>query len=61
MEFKIETNEHIISVTEEYIIIQKIESEEEPIIRKIEELDTIHKIGINSIYPIIKLLIDGQD
>lgn len=58
MEFKIETNEHIISVIDEYIIIQKIESEEEPIIKKIEELDTIHKIGINSIYPIIKLLID---
>jgi hypothetical protein len=56
--FKIETQSHIISVNEGYIVIEDKENEEEtPIIREIDKLDTLYRASINSLHPIIDWLI----
>lgn len=58
MNFKIETQSHIISVNEGYIVIEDKENEEEtPIIREIDKLDTLYRASINSLHPIIDWLI----
>ena len=58
MDFKIETQSHIISVNEGYIVIEDKENEEEPpIIREIDKLDTLYRASINSLHPIIDWLI----
>lgn len=56
-EFKVETHTHIITWLEGYLIIEEKDSEEEPIIKEIEELKTIHQATINSIYPIIEWIV----
>jgi len=58
--FKIETQSHIISVNEGYIVIEdkeEIYEEENPIIREIDKLDTLYRASINSLHPIIDWLI----
>lgn len=60
MDFKIETQSHIISVNEGYIVIEdkeEIYEEENPIIREIDKLDTLYRASINSLHPIIDWLI----
>ena len=60
MNFKIETQSHIISVNEGYIVIEdkeEIYEEENPIIREIDKLDTLYRASINSLHPIIDWLI----
>ena len=58
MGINIETSTHIVSVHEGYIVIEdKEDTEEEPIIKKIEELDTLYKASIQSLYPIVDWLI----
>ena len=60
MDFKIETQSHIISVNEGYIVIEdkeEIYEEENPIIREIDKLDTLYRVSINSLHPIIDWLI----
>ena len=58
MNFKIETQSHIISVNEGYIVIEDKENEEEtPIVREIDKLDTLYMASINSLHPIIDWLI----
>ena len=60
MNFKIETQSHIISVNEGYIVIEdkeEIYEEENPIIREIDKLDTLYRVSINSLHPIIDWLI----
>ena len=60
MNFKIETQSHIISVNDGYIVIEdkeEIYEEENPIIREIDKLDTLYRTSINSLHPIIDWLI----
>lgn len=58
MDIKIETSTHIVSVHEGYIVIEdKEDGEGEPIIKEIEELDTLYKASIQSLYPIVDWLI----
>ena len=58
MDFKIETSTHIVSVCDGYIVIEdKEDSENNPIIKEIEELDVLYKASIQSLRPIIDWLI----
>jgi len=58
MDIKIETSTHIISVHDEYVIIEdKEDGDKDPIIKEIEELDVLYKASIQSLYPIIDWLI----
>ena len=55
---QIETSTHILSVHEGYIVIEDKEDEYgEPIIKEIDELDTLYKASIQSLYPIVDWLI----
>lgn len=56
-EFKVETHTHIITWLEGYLIIEEKDSDKEPIIKEIEELQTIHRATINSIYPIVEWIV----
>jgi hypothetical protein len=56
--FKVETSTHIVTVCEGYIVIEdKEDTENEPIIKEIDELDTLYKASIQSLYPIVDWLI----
>ena len=58
MNIQIETSTHIVTVCEGYIVIEdKEDSEKDPIIKEIEELDTLYKASIQSLYPIVDWLI----
>ena len=58
MGINIETSTHIVSVHEGYIVIEdKEDIEGEPIIKEIEELDTLYKASIQSLFPIVDWLI----
>ena len=58
MDIKIETSTHILSVHEGYIVIEdKEDVEGDPIIKEIDELDTLYKASIQSLYPIVDWLI----
>jgi len=58
MDIKIETSTHIISVHDEYVIIEdKEDGEKDPIIKEIGKLDVLYKASIQSLYPIIDWLI----
>ena len=58
MDIKIETSTHILSVCQGYIVIEdKEDTENEPIIKEIDELDTLYKASIQSLYPIVDWLI----
>ena len=56
--FKIETHTHIVTWSEGFVIIEEKDSDNKPIIKEIEELGTIHKATINSIYPIVEWIIN---
>ena len=58
MDIQIETSTHILSVHEGYIVIEDKEDREgDPIIKEIDELDTLYKASIQSLYPIVDWLI----
>ena len=58
MDIQIETSTHILSVHDGYIVIEDKEDREgDPIIKEIEELDTLYKASIQSLYPIVDWLI----
>ena len=58
MDIKIETSTHILSVHEGYIVIEdKEDVEGDVIIKEIDELDTLYKASIQSLYPIVDWLI----
>mgnify|MGYP001146833759 CR=1 FL=1 len=58
MNIQIETSTHILSVHDGYIVIEDKEDREgDPIIKEIEELDTLYKASIQSLYPIVDWLI----
>ena len=58
MDIKIETSTHILSVHEGYIVIEdKEDTEGDVIIKEIDELDTLYKASIQSLYPIVDWLI----
>ena len=58
MDMQIETSTHIVSVHEGYIVIEdKEDGEKDPIIKEIDELDTLYKASIQSLYPIVDWLI----
>ena len=55
---QIETSTHIVSVHEGYIVIEdKEDVEGDVIIKEIDELDTLYKASIQSLYPIVDWLI----
>jgi hypothetical protein len=59
MNIQIETSTHILSVHEGYIVIEdKEDTEGDVIIKEIEELDTIYKASIQSLYPIVDWLVN---
>ena len=55
--YKIETHTHIVTWFDNYVVIEEKDSDEEPIIKELDELSTIHKATINSIYPIVEWII----
>ena len=58
MDIKIETSTHIVSVCQGYIVIEdKEDVEGDVIIKEIDELDTLYKASIQSLYPIVDWLI----
>ena len=58
MDMQIETSTHIVSVHEGYIVIEdKEDVEGDVIIKEIDELDTLYKASIQSLYPIVDWLI----
>ena len=58
MDMQIETSTHILSVHEGYIVIEdKEDVEGDVIIKEIDELDTLYKASIQSLYPIVDWLI----
>ena len=58
MDMQIETSTHIVSVHEGYIVIEdKEDVEGDVVIKEIDELDTLYKASIQSLYPIVDWLI----
>ena len=54
MDMQIETSTHIVSVHEGYIVIEdKEDVEGDVIIKEIDELDTLYKASIQSLYTIV--------